>query len=121
MMEILQMQFLIKRACGFAILILGFVPLLRAENAAKLAQKAEEYYQSAKLDEAVAGYRQALALEPNSAVLQYDLGTVLARKGNTEEAAHVLQEAAKEPASPARPDALFNLGTALAEHATGQA
>jgi Ca-activated chloride channel family protein len=102
---------LIVFGCGWA------VPA-RAESASALAQRAADYYQAEKFDEAIANYRQALALEPDSAVLQYNLGTALARKGNREEAAKVLHQAAQEPASAARPDALFNLGTSLAEQAT---
>src|SRR5438309_2070382 len=91
------------RLCWWASVGCGLFRPAWAETAAGLAQRAEEYYKAEKLDESIAGYRQALALDPNSAVLQYNLGTVLAHKGKTDEAAQVLHQAAKEPTSPARP------------------
>src|SRR5262245_51502896 len=42
-----------------------------AETAAGLARQGEEYYKAEKFDEAIASYKQALAMEPNSALLHY--------------------------------------------------
>jgi tetratricopeptide (TPR) repeat protein len=87
----------------------------RAQSAGGLARKGNELYRQDRLKDAIEAYRQALALDPASGILQYNLGTAYARHGDLQDARTALGQAAEAPKSPHRQDSHFNLGVALAE------
>ena len=68
-------------------------------------------YQKGKVDEAIAHYQKALALEPNFANAHYNLGNALFDKGRVDEAMAQFQEALK--IQPDFAEAHNNLGNAL--------
>jgi len=94
----------------------GFTPAL-AESANSLARKGNDYYKHERYQQAAEAYRQALTLDPTSPVIQYNLGTALARQGQGNEARQALTQAAEVPGAPTRRDAFFNLGVTLGESA----
>src|SRR5215813_5005359 len=86
--------------------------------ASSLAQTAEGYRQQAiKLsqkkawDEAIANYRQAIALDPNDALTHYNLGLALKYKGNAPQAIEEFQAALR--IKPKWGDAHYALGAAF--------
>ena len=102
---------------GFFVLLLTALWTLTAfpagaESAGSLARKGK---QQERYMDAIDAYRQALAIDPTSGILQYNLGTAYAKKGDLDEARSTLEQAAQAPQSPRQPDAYFNLGVAFAQ------
>ncbi len=101
------------------ILILAFAspPAGRALAASPedLVRRGNDLYRGEKFDEAAQAYREALQRNPSSPLILYNLGTALARNGETEPAEEALGQAARNPTSPLRRDAWFNTGVVQAE------
>src|ERR1700687_215198 len=57
-----------------------------AQTAASYRKRGTEFSRAKSWDEAIANYRNALALEPNDAVTHYDLALALKYKGEPREA-----------------------------------
>ena len=87
-----------------------------AESANKLARKAQDLYRQQRFQDAAEAYRDALAINPSSRLLQYNLGTALSREGQADDATSVLSQAAQAPGGH-QTDAFYNLGVTLAESA----
>lgn len=94
----------------FAMPLLLIPSTLGAESAAGLARLGNQRFEQERYQEAIEAYRRALELDPSSEVIQYNLGTALARRAEHEEAGQVLEQVAEQPGAALRRDALFNLG-----------
>jgi Ca-activated chloride channel family protein len=83
-------------------------------QAARLNQEGNALYQEGKLEEALNRYAEALALDPESSALQYNLGNALYRAGRFEEAldAYSQATAGQEMNTDLGQAARFNEGTA---------
>src|SRR6202043_712731 len=81
-----------------------------AQTAETYRRRATERSQAKAWDDAIANYRNALALEPNDTVTHYDLALALKYKGETREALKEF-EAALE-LRPKWADAHYGLGAA---------
>jgi tetratricopeptide (TPR) repeat protein len=69
---------------------------------------ARVFAKTGKPDEAIANYKRALQIEPQSAEVQYNLGSLLGMRGNIQEAKQHLEEAVK--IQPGYAEAHSNLG-----------
>jgi len=96
-------------------LVLGPASAMAEDGqAARLNQEGNLLYQEGKLEEALKRYAEALALDPASSALQYNLGNALCRAGRFEEALDAYSQAAagQEMSSDLGQAARFNEGTA---------
>jgi hypothetical protein len=98
------------------VLLGSALPPAQAESARSLAQKASDFYHQERFQEAIDGYREAIARDPDSPLIRYNLGTALARDAHYDEAGRVLENTARNE-SPYSSDAWFNLGVARADEA----
>ena len=71
-----------------------------------------------QLDEAIAGYREAIRLEPDYAEAHYNLGIALQDKGQLDEAIAAYREAIR--LKPDSAEAHYNLGNALRTREAGR-
>lgn len=74
------------------------------------ARRGVELYSQDRLDEAVEAFKKAGELDPESAAIQYNLGTALATRGEFDQASEALVRALNFGEAPSRRDAFFNLG-----------
>ena len=84
------------RRITWLLFCLAFIPtpLLAVEGqAARLNQEGNKLYQEGKLEEALNRYAEAVALDPGSSALHYNLGNALYRAGRIEEALGAYAEA----------------------------
>ncbi|MGH9723885.1 MAG: tetratricopeptide repeat protein, partial [Candidatus Acidiferrales bacterium] len=81
-----------------------------AQTADTYRKRAVEFSRAKSWDQAVANYRQALALEPNDPLTHYDLALALKYSGHSEEAVPEFQDALR--LKPNWPEAHFGLGAA---------
>jgi Tfp pilus assembly protein PilF len=72
----------------FVIAVPGF-----AQTAASYSKSATQFARQKSWDEAIAGYRKALELEPNNPLTHYDLALALKYKGEARAAATEFQAA----------------------------
>lgn len=91
---------------------------VRAESTADWIVRGNRFYAEERYSEAIEAYRHALQLAPTSPVVQYNLGTALARSGQNEDGVQALAQSTQSAAEAVRKrDAWFNLGVAQAEPA----
>ena len=93
---------------ALCLFVLLYPAEITAQTAARYRKRATELSRAKSWDDAIANYRNALALEPNDAVTHYDLALALKYKGETREALKEF-EAALE-LRPKWADAHYGLG-----------
>src|SRR5438270_13025741 len=71
---------------ALCLLVLLYSAETIAQTAASYRKRATELSRTKSWDDAIANYRNALALEPNDAVTHYDLALALKYKGEPREA-----------------------------------
>src|SRR5690242_2271661 len=81
-----------------------------AQTAESYRQQAIKLSQKKSWDEAIANYRQAIALDPNDSLTHYNLGLALKYKGNTAQAVEEFQTALQ--LKPKWDEAHYGLGAA---------
>lgn len=108
------------RSLLFMLLACGWVSLggasAQAESASDWINRGNRYYAEERYQKAIEAYRHALQLDPTSPVIQYNLGTALARSGSDDDAIKALSQATQSAEKTVQKrDAWFNLGVAEAE------
>ncbi len=83
---------------------------LSADPAQKEARKGVEAYKQKQLDKALDSFQKAGELDPNSAAIQYDLGTTLAEKKQFPQATDALTKSLNYQGTSSPRDSFFNLG-----------
>ena len=100
----------ILRVLVWAAVVLWLPAWAQTESPADLLQRAVAAQQSGNLDEAIAGYRAYLALEPRSPQVISNLGAALSKKGDYDAA--IVQYTAALELVPSASNTRFNLALA---------
>ena len=104
----------INRYLYLLIIIFAFVtPSLVYASVAGDVNKANDLYRQGKFDDSLKLYQEALDQDDKSAVVKYDLGTALYKKGDYAKALGYLEQAAQDKNIKVRPKAEYNLGNDL--------
>ncbi|HOE97577.1 MAG TPA: tetratricopeptide repeat protein [Candidatus Sumerlaeota bacterium] len=111
------MRLTMRRLLSLTLLSLGLPFSGLAAPGDDLARQGNELYHQERYDEAVAAYRQALEKAPDSARIQYNLGSALAQQGQYADAEQVLRQTATRLGSGVQRDAYYNLGVTVAKSA----
>src|ERR1700686_647660 len=94
--------------CALCLLVLLYPAGTTAQTAARYRKRATELSRAKSWDDAIANYRNALALEPNDTVTHYDLALALKYNGETREALKEFEAAVE--LRPKWADAHYGLG-----------
>jgi Ca-activated chloride channel family protein len=106
-------------AAGLAVAIALVRSSALAGPAETRARQGVEHYRNQNYEASVEAFRKAAELKPDSAAIQHDLGTALARKGRYEEAGEALARSLNLSDHPARGESFYNLGWARVRAAEG--
>ena len=106
---------LIKNISLYSFFIV-FVIVLPTHSHASVAgdvNKANDLYRDGQFNDSLKLYQEALDKDNKSAVVKYDLGTALYKKGDYAKALGYLQDAAQDKSLKLKPKAEYNLGNVL--------
>lgn len=97
------------------LLILCVVSPVDGASPSELIREGNEAYRNKLFDKSIQSYRKALEQAPTSPIVQYNLGTALAQKGELDESMAVLGQAADGSEGEMRAKSLYNLGVTMTE------
>lgn len=91
--------------------LIFFVPVFSyADSAGSRVSKANRLFRSSKLDDALKTYHEALAKQPESPVINFNIGDVLYKKKDYQGAVEAFSKALLSPDSKLEADANYNIG-----------